>query len=169
MSVYAWWKEEAECLLCSMNYKRVFSTASDLSILASFVHKRSLTFWVSFSLQEDQLGLSLLTVEQVESEEFQKRILQSAVAWFCERRYLTWENFLFKWRSVMAFMYLNTHTVSSWIQWYIVTAIDEAKRVKNREAFTYYSPTSLGQNMIIMRMKTRQDIFIQYYILHILQ
>lgn len=28
----------------------------------------------------DQLGLSLLTVEQVESEEFQKRILQSAVA-----------------------------------------------------------------------------------------
>lgn len=30
--------------------------------------------------QEDQLGLSLLTVEQVESEEFQKRILQSAVA-----------------------------------------------------------------------------------------
>ncbi|RMX45958.1 hypothetical protein pdam_00020986 [Pocillopora damicornis] len=29
---------------------------------------------------EDQLGLSLLTVEQVESEEFQKRILQSAVA-----------------------------------------------------------------------------------------
>lgn len=30
--------------------------------------------------QEDQLGLSLLTVEQVQSEEFQKRILQSAVA-----------------------------------------------------------------------------------------
>lgn len=30
--------------------------------------------------KEDQLGLSLLTVEQVESEEFQKRILQSAVA-----------------------------------------------------------------------------------------
>lgn len=34
-----------------------------------------------FFFQEDQLGLSLLTVEQVESEEFQKRILQSAVAW----------------------------------------------------------------------------------------
>ncbi|XP_068684065.1 general transcription and DNA repair factor IIH helicase subunit XPD-like isoform X2 [Montipora foliosa] len=30
--------------------------------------------------KEDQLGLSLLTVEQVESEEFQKRILQTAVA-----------------------------------------------------------------------------------------
>ncbi|XP_031562643.1 general transcription and DNA repair factor IIH helicase subunit XPD-like [Actinia tenebrosa] len=30
--------------------------------------------------QEDQLGLSLLTVEQVQSEEFQKRILQSAMA-----------------------------------------------------------------------------------------
>ena len=40
---------------------------------------------------------------------------------------------------------------------------------KNRDAFTFYSPTSLGQNMIIMRMKTRQDIFIQYYIVHILQ
>jgi hypothetical protein len=30
--------------------------------------------------KEDQLGLSLLTVEQVQSEDFQKRILQSAMA-----------------------------------------------------------------------------------------
>ena len=30
-------------------------------------------------LQEDQLGLSLLTVEQVQSEEFQKRILHHSV------------------------------------------------------------------------------------------
>ena len=43
-------------------------------------------FLKQFFFQEDQLGLSLLTVEQVESEEFQKRILQSAVAWSVSQR-----------------------------------------------------------------------------------
>ena len=60
-----------------------------MSLSRYFSHETGWTFEIFSNLQEDQLGLSLLTVEQVESEEFQKRILQSAVAWFCRRVHLT--------------------------------------------------------------------------------
>ena len=130
-------------------------TSGDLSFLTSFVHKTSWTF-AFFSLQEDQLGLSLLTVEQVESEEFQKRILQSAVAWFCKRGHLppTWVN-LRKLATCVdgpryaLYIFLDTMIYSN--------CEEEAWRVKNRDAFTYRSLSWLSQNMIIMKVKASKQ------------
>ena len=126
------------------------------SFLSHFICPQNKLNVCVFSLQEDQLGLSLLTVEQVESEEFQKRILQSAVAWFCKRGHLppTWVN-LRKLATCVdgpryaLYIFLDTMIYSN--------CEEEAWRVKNRDAFTYRSLSWLSQNMIIMKVKASKQ------------
>ncbi|KAK3741288.1 hypothetical protein QZH41_012587 [Actinostola sp. cb2023] len=70
-------KEHLKDSLCNLSIDEGVQVKEILDIGIS---KRFLRQMAQPFDREDQLGLSLLTVEQVESEEFQKRILQSAMA-----------------------------------------------------------------------------------------